>query len=104
MFERLKFTEVRKDAKRSLLLSVKIEVVAGRGDRLPLVLTPRDVWIRTHWYERWLWRNVATNEMFWERDGMPGAWMRYYDDEYRHWWSSSTGRFFYECTGTTERT
>ena len=97
---RLKCTEEMWDARGSLLLSVKIEVVAGCGDPLPLGLQPRDVWIRTHWNGRWLWRHVKTNEMFWEDS--PGAWRKYSDGEYRHWWGSSwTGQFFYESTGTT---
>ena len=100
-FKRLEFTEVRKDASGSLLLSVKIAVVA---DRLPLALRPRDVWIRTHLDNRYVWRNVATNEWFWEDS--PGVWKRY---TYLGicWWGTtnedgSTGRYFFERTGTPE--
>ena len=116
MFERLKFTEVRKDAKGSLLLWVKIEVVAGLGDRLPLVLTPRDVWIRTHWNGRWLWRHVKSNEKFWEDNGMSVAcddgnatdsvgirWENYCDVEQRSVWVDQAKRWFYASTGTRWR-
>ena len=72
---RLKFTEERFDAENpSLLLSVKIEVVAGCGDRQPPVVEPRDVWIRTHCNGRWLWRHVKSNEKVWENTGMSVAY------------------------------
>ena len=107
-FKRLEFTEVRKDPRGSLLLSVKIAVVAGLGDRLPLALRPRDVWIRTHLDNRYVWRNVATNEWFWEDS--PGVWKRYTAVR-NHlgmcWWGTtnvdgSTDRYFFERTGTPE--
>ena len=102
---RLKFTEQRFEAGNpSLLLSVKIEVE---------VVEARDVWIKTHWKGRWLWRHVKSNEKFWEDNGMAVAcddgnatdsvgirWKTYCDVEGRRVWVDQAGRWFYACTGT----
>ena len=113
---RLKLTEATFHAKKpSLLLSVKIEVVARCGDPLPSGLKPRDVWIKIHSDGRWLWRHVESNEMFWESNGMPSAcddgnatkcdekrWKRFYDTADRIFWKGPEDRFFYESTGTMD--
>ena len=99
--------------KPSLLLSVKSEVVAGCGDPLAPVLEPRDVWIRTDWNGRWLWRHVKSDEKFWEANGMSVAcddgnatdsvgmrWENYYDVAQRSVWVGPANRWFYASTGT----
>ena len=105
VFKQLEFSEEVKANEGSLLLSVKITVVAGLGDQLPLALRPSDVWIRTHLDNIYLWRNVKTNEWFWEQNA--GVWKRYrvlINDVELYCWNEtkvggSTGRYFYEHTG-----